>query len=314
MAKGRPFRTSESLEAELHTRAQILPLLTAAGYAELKESVVKRGTSNSQFVEARSPSGKLIRIHVRLCWRRTGDRAGIKLYAAAQLRTRLVNESFEDTLNYLEKRSQSDAVTHYLFVQPDDGDFAFAAMVPRDELSKIWLEQRKVSSALIASGKMGNISKNHAENGSSPTLWLQDDRTAYSHEVADVFWNSPGVFSILGSPEGAGTEFSDAIYDLSEAGRDLGIKRTELRTGFRRDPKVRALVLLRAGGKCERTGCNNSRSFPGFLDVHHILGIWSSDRVWSCVALCPNCHREAHFGPDRVELNDALMRYAKRFQ
>jgi Permuted papain-like amidase enzyme, YaeF/YiiX, C92 family len=46
---------------------------------------------------------------------------------------------------------------------------------------------------------------------------------------------------------------------------------------------------------------------------YHILGVGVSDRMWSCVALCPNCHREAHFAHDRDAINAALGSFARRF-
>jgi 5-methylcytosine-specific restriction protein A len=72
-------------------------------------------------------------------------------------------------------------------------------------------------------------------------------------------------------------------------------------------------VRDRAGGRCEREGCGAHRPYAGFLDVHHILGIEVSDRLWTCVALCPNCHREAHYAPDRDTINAALGLFAAQF-
>jgi len=72
-------------------------------------------------------------------------------------------------------------------------------------------------------------------------------------------------------------------------------------------------VLKRAEGRCERELCGVHRPYSGFLDVHHILGGSVSDRVWTCVALCPNCHREAHFALDRDAINAELRDYARRF-
>ncbi|WP_159657839.1 HNH endonuclease [Vibrio atypicus] len=71
---------------------------------------------------------------------------------------------------------------------------------------------------------------------------------------------------------------------------------------FKRNPDVVAEVLLRADGKCE--GCNEAAPFPrrtdgtGYLEVHHKLPLakGGEDTVENAVAMCPNCHREAHFG------------------
>jgi 5-methylcytosine-specific restriction enzyme A len=73
-------------------------------------------------------------------------------------------------------------------------------------------------------------------------------------------------------------------------------------TGFRRNPDVIAEVLLRANGVCER--CKKPAPFrrksdgSPFLEVHHWkpLGEGGEDVVSNAGALCPNCHREFHFG------------------
>lgn len=71
---------------------------------------------------------------------------------------------------------------------------------------------------------------------------------------------------------------------------------------FRRNPDVVAEVLLRANGKCEKC-CQPApfvRASDGtpYLEVHHrvMLSRGGEDTVANAVALCPNCHREAHFG------------------
>ncbi|WP_143328444.1 HNH endonuclease signature motif containing protein, partial [Caballeronia terrestris] len=65
---------------------------------------------------------------------------------------------------------------------------------------------------------------------------------------------------------------------------------------------------------CERAGCGQGQRYRGFLDVHHILGAEKGDRVWNCVALCPNCHRDAHYSAEAQVLNLQLLEYAKQFE
>jgi 5-methylcytosine-specific restriction endonuclease McrA len=73
-------------------------------------------------------------------------------------------------------------------------------------------------------------------------------------------------------------------------------------TGYRRNPDVVAEVLSRADGKCER--CNKPAPFKRvntgipYLEVHHRtrLADGGEDTVENAIALCPNCHREAHYG------------------
>jgi hypothetical protein len=71
---------------------------------------------------------------------------------------------------------------------------------------------------------------------------------------------------------------------------------------FKRNPAVVAAVLLRAKGTCER--CHTCAPFlraankEPYLEVHHKarLADGGSDHPDNALALCPNCHREAHFG------------------
>ncbi len=108
--------------------------------------------------------------------------------------------------------------------------------------------------------------------------------------------------------------FNDlAGIDLTLLGRDEAQRALKTVSGVKRDPAVRREVIKRCKGTCERPGCGASRDFPGFLDVHHILGAEKSDRAWTCVALCPNCHREAHFSRDCDELNLRLLEFARQF-
>ncbi len=72
-------------------------------------------------------------------------------------------------------------------------------------------------------------------------------------------------------------------------------------TQYKRDPAVKAWVLQQANGKCEN--CEKPSPFNGadgqpFLEVHHVRQLADSgpDTVTNAVALCPNCHRELHYG------------------
>jgi 5-methylcytosine-specific restriction protein A len=71
---------------------------------------------------------------------------------------------------------------------------------------------------------------------------------------------------------------------------------------FQRNPDVVAEVLSRADGECER--CEQRAPFTRrsdgtpYLEVHHIVQLAEDgdDTVENAIALCPNCHRRAHFG------------------
>ncbi len=79
-------------------------------------------------------------------------------------------------------------------------------------------------------------------------------------------------------------------------------KITVRQTVFNRNQYVIVEVLERANGFCER--CKNLAPFlkdtdnSAYLEVHHKkpLAEGGNDTVENAIALCPNCHRQAHYG------------------
>lgn len=71
---------------------------------------------------------------------------------------------------------------------------------------------------------------------------------------------------------------------------------------YKRNADVLVVVLKRAAGVFEE--CKQSALFLRvsdgtlYLDVHHIIPLsrGGNDTVKNVKALCPNCHRKAHFG------------------
>ena len=104
-------------------------------------------------------------------------------------------------------------------------------------------------------------------------------------------------------------EVKKSIADTSEArNKRLKIaskkpkKSNVTSTVYIRNPDVVAEVLKRANGVCER--CHKNAPFirksdnTPYLEVHHKIQLahGGDDTVENAEALCPNCHREAHFG------------------
>jgi 5-methylcytosine-specific restriction enzyme A len=316
----REFRTQASRTAEQKSRNAVTPFLKSRGFIVEDDARPKTGIVESQFVTAIDPHGNQLKIHVRLCWRRHRGE-GEKWYSAAQLRASLINDDWDKTLQTIEQRDTSRGVSHTLLVQSGDGDIDSAALIPTEALVPIWKGQREVCARLIAEGELGGIKKNINENGKSPTIYLIDTRTPSAQEIPDVLWNWPGVLDIakLQVVSEKSVIVSDDTYydydiDLSLLGRDGTPRLVTKKSGVKRDPAVRREVVRRARGGCERSSCSDDRRYAGFLDLHHILGAEKSDRVWTCVALCPNCHRAAHFAPDRDALNEELLEFASQFR
>jgi 5-methylcytosine-specific restriction protein A len=76
---------------------------------------------------------------------------------------------------------------------------------------------------------------------------------------------------------------------------------------------VRDIALKRAGGRCELPSClaHGFRKGDGsiYLETHHVipLSAGGSDSPSNVVALCPNHHREAHYGETRDQLQEQFV-------
>ena len=83
-------------------------------------------------------------------------------------------------------------------------------------------------------------------------------------------------------------------------------------TVFVRSAGVVAYVLSRAGGVCE--ACELPGPFPTpsgiqYLEIHHVIRLADGgpDTVQNTVALCPNCHRRAHYASDAPAFTTELL-------
>lgn len=91
--------------------------------------------------------------------------------------------------------------------------------------------------------------------------------------------------------------------------RPKGISKREY---IQRSDKVKEYAILRANGLCEL--CNKTAPFLTsngipFLEVHHIMKLADDgpDEPENVAALCPNCHRESHFGENQTLIKDKLI-------
>jgi len=104
-----------------------------------------------------------------------------------------------------------------------------------------------------------------------------------------------------------GVEQSGELSDLARHERlkkapNLPQQVLVISKAFRRNPDVIAEVRKRANGKCERCKADapflSTKDHRPFLEVHHVIQLsqGGKDMVENAVALCPNCHRELHYG------------------
>ncbi|MBN3382926.1 HNH endonuclease [Clostridium botulinum] len=96
-------------------------------------------------------------------------------------------------------------------------------------------------------------------------------------------------------------DYNERIKRLKEASKKPQ-KINVISVNFKRNPDVVVEVLKRANGFCEY--CKEPAPFirksdnTPYLEVHHVVPLSEDgeDTIENTVALCPNCHRKAHFG------------------
>ena len=81
--------------------------------------------------------------------------------------------------------------------------------------------------------------------------------------------------------------------------------------GFVRNPEVRRRVRERAQGKCEWCSELSFVMADGriYIETHHVVALaeGGADTEDNVVALCPNHHREAHYGTNKLMMRQALL-------
>jgi hypothetical protein len=88
-------------------------------------------------------------------------------------------------------------------------------------------------------------------------------------------------------------------------------------SGYRyvRDAAIRDRVKRRANGCCEYCGKAGFHIIDGvYLECHHIIALANqgADKMWNVIALCPDHHREAHFGQRAEALEEEMTSIVRR--
>ncbi|MCG9782665.1 HNH endonuclease [Vibrio brasiliensis] len=87
---------------------------------------------------------------------------------------------------------------------------------------------------------------------------------------------------------------------------------------YYRSESLKKYVRARAGGKCE--GCDREAPFQSnsgpYLEAHHVhrRADGGPDHPANVIAVCPNCHREAHYSLHATEFNQALIEKLRRIE
>jgi 5-methylcytosine-specific restriction enzyme A len=102
-------------------------------------------------------------------------------------------------------------------------------------------------------------------------------------------------------------------YEASSTPAEKDTKETRRRY-YERSGAVKAYVLARANGRCESCGSSAPFTCPDgspYLEPHHTRRVSDGgpdDPRW-VGGICPNCHREIHYGAQGKERNLKLQEY-----
>lgn len=119
---------------------------------------------------------------------------------------------------------------------------------------------------------------------------------------------------VAAARQGAVVPFDSAIDDLdTPPPGQTAPQRTPVRggTGYRRDAAVRSYVIQRSKGRCEHCGTFGFEMVNGFfyVEAHHVIALSAQgpDTVDNVIALCPEHHRQAHYGRGAEALEAAFL-------
>ncbi|MCF8882006.1 MULTISPECIES: HNH endonuclease [Erythrobacter] len=163
-------------------------------------------------------------------------------------------------------------------------------------------------SGSVSTAKISRVLKSMPETSSMREKQLADFCAGLGVGLADyahTFW--------MVKPANLTEPFQSAIDDLAEADLENDDPEYQQRMSghYVRSEKVRRKVLKRANGKCEYCGTSAFLSVGGssFVECHHVISLSEQgpDKVSNVIALCPNHHREAHFGRNWENLQTKFL-------
>lgn len=150
---------------------------------------------------------------------------------------------------------------------------------------------------------------------------------AQSATIDSVFYRAHSAALVVQAvaPEfvaAAAAAYAAGVDVLSPPRRDSAavtettVARVRSGNAYRRDPKVRAQVLQIAGGRCECCGEMGFLTEAGerYLETHHVVGVSERgpDSSGNIVAVCPLCHRKAHYAADCIQIERKMLEAIRR--
>ena len=114
------------------------------------------------------------------------------------------------------------------------------------------------------------------------------------------------------------TEQENSVDDLADIplGNSISDRASVITKVIQRDNQVRAYVLRRAKGKCEYCGVQGFTMTNGgfYVETHHVIALCDAgrDAIDNVIALCPQHHRQAHYGVNAEELEAVFIKILEK--
>lgn len=156
---------------------------------------------------------------------------------------------------------------------------------------------------IICDGDVKNLVKENGRSSKADKRFLDDESwfvESYSSVTGDCVL-------IRGKKQPA---FIDQFDEEIDSRQDTKTKQATVAV-YERDSNVRKAALNRASGLCEQCGERGFETAAGavYLESHHIVPLseGGADHPNNVIALCPNHHREAHYGRDALSTRKLLQ-------
>ena len=274
LAEGREERDHDEREAVLFASA--VRALTTYGFANLDFDIGGK-KARRRHVSARAPSGENVVIWIKCSthWRGMAEAVRFPWKKIS------ISPDGQSAVIVACEAAAKRGATHLLAVAGNDqtGVLSFARLYLLAQLPELVSKQAALIDSVFY-------------RAHSAALILY----AYSHEFVEAVEAAKAVGEDILTP---------SLHAKIETDNQR-IVRARSGVVYRRDPKVRAKVLEIANGHCECCGEEGFLTESGqrYLETHHVVSVSERgpDTASNIVAVCPTCHRKAHFSADHIEV------------
>lgn len=154
--------------------------------------------------------------------------------------------------------------------------------------------------AIVVDGKQADLDNRNDESSKVERRFLDPE----AWHVAEYDWTTGDCLLV----RGFGTPKYVDQFEIAPLPAERALRTS---TVFNRSALVRQQVLDRAEGHCEFCGIRGFETSSGsiYLETHHVIPLseGGADTERNVAALCPDHHRQAHYGASRDTIRVELL-------